>query len=179
MRNRRNRITVAIASLLLAMLGNGFGEAFAQSASGGGSGLGYTPPGYSADISKPVENGAAQTSVSESSDTDAKVTQSCNSEWKAYCAPIRECIEGDTIIPSKNNKLLSYLFNNDSDTNVTLSILGWKKNKCLVQFKEGTLVKSCALNQRVLREMMSALLNSGAFDPNSEFAQSLTGSCNG
>jgi len=131
--------------------------------------------GYSADISKPTE------SYSSSSDdvmaNETKPTASCNAQWQAYCQPIRECIQGDTIIPTKGNKIFSYLFNNDADTNATVSILGWKNNKCHIDFKEGTLIKSCALNRRVLRELMSQLLNPDQFNPAGAFAQNLVGSC--
>jgi hypothetical protein len=133
------------------------------------------PPGYSADISKPTESFSAASNDTVTKESTS--TASCDAQWQAYCRPIRECVEGDVIIPTKGNKIFSYLFNNDADTNATLSILGWKNKKCRIDFKEGSLVKSCTFNHRVLNELMSKLLNPDQFNPSSTFAQNLAGSC--
>jgi hypothetical protein len=132
-----------------------------------------SPPGFEADISKP----SAGINVTVPQPDDKPVTPQSKSAWSSYDQPLRNCVPGDTILPSANNKILSFLFNNQADTNATMSIQGWKGAHCQVKFSEGTLVKSCLLTSSSLKALMDNLLDPAGFDINSPFAQRLSEAC--
>lgn len=131
------------------------------------------PPGFSADISKPTP----EINVQPAQVDNKPASLQSESAWANYDKPIRNCIQGDTILPSENNKILNFLFNNNADTNATMSIQGWKSSHCLINFSEGTIVKSCRLTHATLNLLMDNLLNPTQFDINSRFAQELTLQC--
>ena len=133
------------------------------------------PPGFEADISKP----SPSVNVSLPQADNKSVTQQSKQAWGSYDQPLRECVQGDTILPSANNKILGFLFSNAADTNATMSIQGWKGSHCAVNFSEGTLVKSCLLTSETLKTLMASLLNPTQFDINSNFAQRLSAECQG
>lgn len=132
-----------------------------------------TTPAFSNDPSKPQPQ--VQIAPTEQDTTPASTRTAA--QWQSYDAPLRSCIQGDTIIPTKDNKVLNYIFSNESDTNATLSVLGWKKGACAIDFTEGTLVKSCHFNHGSLKLLMDNLLNPTFFDPNGSLATVLTEAC--
>jgi hypothetical protein len=133
------------------------------------------PPGFEADISKP----APGVNVMPAQPDDKPVTPQSKYAWSSYDQPLRACVQGDTILPSANNKILSFLFNNTAETNATMSIQGWKGSHCAINFSEGTLVRSCLLTSATLKALMDNLLNPTQFDVTSKLAQKLTDECQG
>jgi hypothetical protein len=132
-----------------------------------------TPPAFDADPSKP----SPDVNIPTAQPDNKPVTPQSKSAWHDYDKPLAECVQGDTIIPSANNSVLSFLFSNTTDTNVTMSVVGWKKSKCSVNFSEGTFIKSCQLSSPQMKMLMDSLLDSSQFDPNGSFAQVLTSNC--
>ncbi len=131
------------------------------------------PPGFEADISKPTP----QMNVAPAQADNIPASLNSKSAWGNYDKPIRNCIQGDTVLPSENNKILNFLFNNNADTNALMSIQGWKRSRCVINFSEGTIVKSCHLTRSTLNLLMDNLLNPTQFDINSKFAQTLNIQC--
>jgi hypothetical protein len=131
------------------------------------------PTAFGDDPSKPTP----EIHITPAEQNQTPASSSSNAEWQSYDAPIRNCIQGDIIIPTKGNKILNYIFSNDTDTNATLSILGWKKDVCAINFSEGTLIKNCTFNRAALKILMDNLLNATLFDPNGKFAQTLSMAC--
>lgn len=131
------------------------------------------PPGFEADISKPTP----EINVQPAQIDNKPASMKSESAWANYDRPIRNCIQGDTILPSDNNKILNFLFNNNADTNATMSIQGWKGGHCLINFSEGTILKSCRLTRLTLNQLMDNLLNPTQFDTISKFAQTLNMQC--
>lgn len=131
------------------------------------------PPGFSADISKPTPEINVEPVQADSKPASLQ----SESAWANYDRPIRNCVQGDTILPSENNKILNFLFNNNADTNATMSIQGWKGSHCIINFSEGTVVKSCRLTRVTLNFLMDNLLNPTQFNINSRFAQTLNTQC--
>lgn len=131
------------------------------------------PPAYRTDPSKPVP--LAQISPAQA-DT-APVSPGTNKAWKTYDSPLRECVKGDTIMPSSGHDLFSFMFHNNAQIDITMSIQGWQKKQCLVNFSEATIVQYCHFNDNELKDLLKAILLSDQFDPTASFAQVLSSNC--
>lgn len=131
------------------------------------------PPAYRMDPSKPVP--LAQISPAESN--IAPVSPNTDKAWQNYDSPLRECVKGDSILPSSGRGLFSFLFHNSAKIDVVMSIQGWSEKKCLVNFSEATSVQYCQFNDKELPQLMQAILNSDQFSPSSNFAQTLSTHC--
>ena len=134
--------------------------------------------GFQQDSSKPT----ALVSVTPLETSQASVSPHTNAQWHAYDAPIRQCIQGDTILPSSGNDLFSYLFHNNSPVDITLSIKGWKYDKqhkpqCQMNFAEGMNVMACHFASPELVELMQNIVNPDKFSSTSNFAQLLNQRC--
>lgn len=131
------------------------------------------PPAFRTDPSKsvPVIQVAPQ-----QADT-VPVSPGTQKAWEVYDSPLRECIQGDSVIPSSGQDLFSYMFQNNAQVDITMSIQGWTKKQCLVNFSEATLIQYCHFNDQELKNLMKAILNSDKFQPTSSFAQTLSTNC--
>jgi hypothetical protein len=107
----------------------------------------------------------------------AAVTPQSNMQWDTYNRPLRDCLQGNTIIPSNGNDLFGFLFNTNSPANVNMAIQGWKNGSCAVNFTEGTAVMYCRLGKEILDEFMHSLLYDNQFDRAGSLAQTLTEDC--
>ncbi len=132
-----------------------------------------TPPAFHTDPSKPE----AQVQVSPSQADNVAVSKNTQTKWKNYDSPLRNCVKGDTILPSSGNDLFSVMFHNNAQVNITMSVLGWKQKECQVNFSEAANVLYCQFNSSELQGLMKAILNSDKFLPTDPFAQTLNSNC--
>lgn len=134
-----------------------------------------TVMGFQEDSSKPT----AENNLVILEPDHADVSLKSHQKWNIYNQPIRNCVQGDTIIPVQNNKILAFLFDNaiDLSANVTMSVLGYKKKGCTVHFIQGNQKRTCLLNKKLLAIFMDSLLNPNVFDVNSPDAQKILLAC--
>lgn len=132
-----------------------------------------TPPAFRTDPSKPIP--IAQISPAQPDNTP--VSPNTNKAWQNYNSPLRDCIKGDSIIPSSGHDAFSFLFHNGAQVDITMSIQGWKDNQCLVNFSQATNVLYCRFDKTELTGLMETILNSSQFDPTGPFAQTLATNC--
>jgi hypothetical protein len=132
-----------------------------------------TPAAFRTDPSKPVP--IAQISPTQPNVTP--VSPNTNKSWQNYDSPLRACVQGDTIIPSGGQDMFSFLFHNDAQIAVTMSVQGLKQKQCLVNFSEATNVIYCHFTDEEMMSLMKAILNSSLFDPTGAFAQTLSSNC--
>lgn len=132
-----------------------------------------TPPAFRTDPSQPVP----LSHVSPQQADNSPVSAGTNTAWHNYDSPLRECIKGDSVIPSSGHDLFSFMFHNSAQANITMSIQGWDKKQCLVNFSEATNVLYCHFDSLELQNLMTAILMSDQFLPTNPFAQTISSNC--
>ena len=131
------------------------------------------PPAFHTDPSKPVP----QLQISPDQANTAPTSPQTQHAWQNYDSPLRNCVKGDTVLPSNGNDLFSVLFHNNANIDITMSIQGWKQKECFVNFSEAANTVYCRFNPSELQSLMKVILNSTQFLPTDPFAQTLNSNC--
>jgi len=133
------------------------------------------PPAFRTDPSRPIPVEQISPAQADIIPVSTNTTQA----WQNYDSPLRDCVKGDSIIPSSGHDAFSFLFKNGAQVDVTMSIQGWKQkgNQCLVNFSQATNILYCHFDKTELTGLMETILNSSQFDPTGPFAQTLATNC--
>lgn len=103
--------------------------------------------------------------------------------WNQYDHSLKECQPGSMILPSTDNDIFSYLFNNPTASQVTINVQGWQQGKCALTMVTAVTntpddnTRYCQLSAHTLDWLMDNIATQTVFNNNNALVTALEDEC--